>query len=74
MDEGSLKRGHVPTHDTPGKPENKRRPEGPEEAPVSRTGVRRTISDASACKTTTKSPAQKVRLYQLICFPLPIPH
>ena len=59
MDENevSLKRGHQPSHDTPGKPRSKRR----SSVSTVSTPVRRSISSSFSSTTTTKSPAQRVR-------------
>lgn len=61
--EVSLKRGHQPSHDTPGKPRSKQRSSvSPvcSVSPVSKP-VRRSISSSFSSKTTAKSPAQRVR-------------
>ena len=54
-----LKQVHQPTHDTPGKPRNKRRPSV--SPPSDLKPVRKSITTSFSARTATKSLAQRVR-------------
>ena len=60
MEEGSLKCGHVPTFDSPGKPQSKRRAEATC-TPRARRAIGHSFTSSPIVKS--RSPVQIVRLY-----------
>ena len=65
MEEGSLKRGHVPTFDSPGKPESKRRSQE-SSCNLDTPTARRSIAHAFASSSIPKLRSPSQRLMQIL--------